>query len=187
MMTPEQRRNIVVTAVIVVLVLLLILLFFLLREPRVPEAPVDPASIPSAEVVDNTTTQPATLPVTPAAASAQTVARNFAERFGTYSTDVAFTNIDEVQELSTPEYHNALKGQVYALPDGTAYQGRTTRAISTEQTGGDESLGFMTFTVTVQHELTSADRANPTVEYQTATVSVEQRGDVWLVSNFAWQ
>ena len=186
-MTPEQRRNIVIAAIVIILLLLLIVLFFLLRKPKAPETPVDPGSVPAAEVRDDTATTPALPPVTPAPANAQTVARNFAERFGTYSTDVAFTNIEEVRELATPEYHAVLQSQVYELPEGTEYQGRTTRAISTEQTGGTEASGAMTFTVTVQHELTTADRANPTLQYQTAVVSVEQRGTAWLVSNFAWQ
>lgn len=187
MMTPEQRRNLIIASIVVILLAILIALFFLLRKPSAPEVPVDPGSVPSAEVRDDTPTASPLPPVTPAQATAQTVARNFAERFGTYSTDVAFTNIEEVRELSTPEYHAALQGQVYTLPEGTEYQGRTTRAISTEQTGGSDASGALTFTVTVQHELTSADRDNSTLQYQTALVSVERRGDAWLVSSFTWQ
>lgn len=186
MMTPEKRRNILIAAIVLIVIAILIALFFLLRRPAAPE-PVIPEDTQVQDVVDTTPTTPLRPPVSPAQASAQTVTRNFAERFGTYSTDVAFTNISEVQELTTPEYYAALQGQVYTLPEGTEYQGRTTRAISVEQTGGAEASGAMTFTVTVQHELTTADRSSSALEYQTAIVSVEQRGSAWLVSNFAWQ
>ncbi|HBU27682.1 TPA: hypothetical protein DEB00_01025 [Candidatus Uhrbacteria bacterium] len=161
--------------------------FFLLRgESVVPEV-ADPGSVQTAEVKDNTFAPGQASPVTPGIANAQTVTRNFTERFGTYSTDVPFTNVEEVQELTTIEYYAQLQSQIYALPDGTEYQGRTTRAIATEQVGGSEESATMTFTVTVQHELTTRDRSHSELQYQTALVVVEKRGSIWLVSSFTWQ
>jgi len=148
---------------------------------------LDPGAVPTANVKDNTTTPSVAPLISPDTANAKTVTRNFAERFGTYSTDVPFTNIEEVRELATPEYFAQLQSQVFTLPEGTEYQGRTTRAISTEQTSGSETSGVMTFSVTVQHEITTGNRLNAELQYQTAQVAVEKRGSVWLVSSFTWQ
>lgn len=188
MMTPQQRRNWVVAAIAIIVLLvafLLVFLLFLRPGALVPVAPEVQESLPAQEIRD---TSPTTIqPVTPAVASAKTVAGTFVERFGTYSSDVAFTNIEEVRSLATPEYYATLASVVYSVPEGTEYRGRTTRALSVEQTSGSEADGRMIFLVSVQHEIFSGSRTNTTIEYQKADVTVEKRGEAWLVSAFVWQ
>ena len=187
-MTPEQRKWTIIGLAGAILLIVLLLLWWLLgRQDAEPEPEVDPAAVPSQELRDTTQDTPAVVPVTPGEAGAQTVSRNFAERYGTYSTDVAFTNISEVRELTTPEFYASLQSQVYELPDGADYQGRTTRAISTQLVSGTEASGSMQYRVTVQHEATTSDRSASQVSYQTALVNTELRGSAWLVSGFTWE
>ena len=186
-MTPQQRRNWVVgaLAIIILLVALLLILLLFRRPGKEMMAPEVQESLPAQEIRESA---PSTVvPVTPAVASAKTVAGTFVERFGTYSSDVAFTNIEEVQALSTPEYYATLVAMVTPVPEGTEYRGRTTRVLSVEQTGGSEVEGRINFLVSVQHEVAAGNRANATIEYQKADVTVEKRGEAWLVSAFAWK
>ncbi len=187
MMTPQQRRNWVVgaLAIIILLVGLLLILLLLRRPERAPVAPEVQQSLPAQEIRE--TAPSAVVPVTPAVASAKTVAGTFVERFGTYSSDVAFINVEEVQTLSTPEYYATLAAMVTPVPEGTEYRGRTTRVLSVEQTGGSEAEGRITFLVSVQHEVAAGNRANAIIDYQAANVTVEKRREAWLVSAFAWE
>lgn len=185
-MTFEQRRKLIIAALVLFVLIILLVLFWLLRTPSASPVPVDLDAVPSAEVRD-TTVDTLTPPVTPGTADAQTVARTFAERFGTYSSDVAFSNVEEVQELVTPAYYQVLQAQIQPASDYAEYQGRTTRAISTELVGGSEVSGSMTFRVTAQQEMTTRDRKNSKITYEQAQVTVVRSGEVWRVSAFAWE
>ena len=185
-MTPQQRRNWSVGAIAIILLLVALLLILLVfKRPKAPVVPEVQESLPAQDVRE---APAATVqPVTPSVASAKTVASTFVERFGTYSSDVAFTNIEEVQSLTTPEYYATLTSIVYDVLDGVEYRGRTTRVLSVEQTGGSEAEGRMSFLVSAQHEVSIGSRTNTTIEYQKADVVVERRGEAWLVSAFNWQ
>lgn len=183
-MTPQRRRNIIIAVIVVALLIIALILWFLLRGGDGVEEPIDEGAIPTETIIEAEVAD--VEPATAGEASAETVAKNFVERFGTYSSDVAFTNVEEVQELSTASYYSVLQGQVFTVPDNTEYSGRTTRAISTTLIDGSEELGRMVFEVTVQNELASGTRANASIEYTTATITVVKQGEDWLVDGFQW-
>ncbi|MBT6254495.1 hypothetical protein HOI83_04695 [Candidatus Uhrbacteria bacterium] len=183
--TPGQRRSIVAALIVLILVMLFLLWFFLFRGGEVVPEPVPEPVAPEAVIRDTTPSASEVIPVTADAASARVVAMNFAERFGTYSTDVPFENVNEVKELSTPEYHATLQSGVTDV-DAESFRGVSTRALSAALSSGSEESGSVVYAVAVQNEIELGTRTNTTIEYKTATISLEKRGELWLVANFQW-
>ncbi|NQV12632.1 hypothetical protein HQ524_04680 [Candidatus Uhrbacteria bacterium] len=183
--TPHQRRSIILAFIVIILVLLFLLWFLLFRGSEVAPEPVVVVETPTTQVRDTTPSAVVVAPVTAEAATARVVAMNFAERYGTYSTDAPFMNVNEVKELSTPEYFAVLLGGVTDVSSDT-FTGVSSRALSVKLQSGSEETGQVVYVVSVQNEIEQGTRSNTSVEYKSATVTVEKRGSLWLVNNFQW-
>lgn len=188
MLSAEQRKKFLILSILagLILIVAILLLLWWLRPktPVVPETPDVRESMPAQTIRQEA---PAVPPISPSTASAKTVASTFVERYGTYSSDVPFTNVDEVAALVTPELLAVLRATVYDVPEGSEYNGRDTRVLSVTQREGSEKSGLMIFAVTAQHESFTGDRQQSTVTYQQARLTVLKQGETWLVSEFSWQ
>jgi hypothetical protein len=184
-MTKKHKIEMILAAGVVI-VLLLVLLFLWRKDvpidtsPEVSQRPlpsttampsVDPQDIPSAQAV-----------------SAETVARVFAERFGSYSSESDFANIDDVLLLATPQLQQSLRTLAEQsrsrLQDGM-YYGTSTRVLSvviTEQTETATTLSCMT------QRISSVDNpGNSTTTYQTLVLTLLKIGEEWKVDGYTWK
>lgn len=182
MLSIESRRKIFY-AIIVLLILLLIWLLWFLFGGKEAVVEVSPEPKPSQVIREIPSTAPTIIaPVTPGVASAQVVARDFVERFATYSTDVPYANFDDIEELVTPEFFASLKRSAV---DESVYRGVTARVLSISTVSGSETAGNIVFELSVQKEVFESDRANPKTSYENIKVTVEKRNGVWKVSAYA--
>lgn len=179
----ERRTEVIIAAgVLVALAIVLFMLFFrkpeaepVDRDTRVtreedPEIPqVDPEDIPEQNEV-----------------SATTIGRIFVERFGSYSSEADYENIDDVMAIST----DALQSRLERLAEdarreqGSGYYGVSTRIITVKTESTSESAAQ--FLITTQREEAIDAPGNTSVRYQDIRVKLVKEGDEWLINDFTW-
>lgn len=181
----ENRHKIEVGVAIAVVLGLFVLLFVLLRAPSteeqkpsgtVPVADQKP-EVPEVESVD--------IPSQPLV-SAQTTARNFVERFGSFSSDTNYLNIDDVLPLATKALQRRLEDLAAEARENASdsYYGVSTRAIIF--TVEKEADAAVTMLVTTQRQESIDSPANTSVRNQQIRVDIVNDGNGWLIDDFAW-
>jgi hypothetical protein len=181
-----SRKRIEIVIAVLILIGLLILLWFVLRKPKTPEAPV---IVPEQQITQTVPeVNPASVPA-PGVVSASTVARTFIERFGSYSSETNFANVDDIMALATPGYQEELRGIVAGyrrqFANQTQYTGVSTYVISVKTS--NESDSTASFLITTQREEAVGTPGNTTVRYQDADISLIKSGDNWLIDDLRWQ
>ncbi len=113
------------------------------------------------------------------------LAQNFAERYGSYSTDLPFQNLKTLSSLVTPAFQERLSAQVAGGSTGPGFYSVTTRALMAEnQAGGTEG---MTVNVSTQRSERFSRDGAPQVSYAVLQVELKQVSGTWLVDSAAWQ
>ncbi len=163
----------------------LILLIFVLKKPKTNDADT---SEPEQVVETMPEVNPADIPA-PGVVSASTVARIFVERFGSYSSETDFANVDDVMKLATPTYQDELEtlvaGYRRQFDEDAGYTGISTQVITIKTVS--ESDTEATFLVTTQREEAVGNPGNSTLRYQDAEVTVVKSGDDWLINALTWK
>lgn len=122
-------------------------------------------------------------PKTEAERSALRLARLFAERFATFSSQSRYEGITELAEVTTDRFRQWLTSSyipsLQAEHPATAYSGQTTRVLSIELKEATPTTA--TAVAQVQQEFTAA--AGSTVRYTTLTVGLTKKGAGWLVDS----
>ena len=118
---------------------------------------------------------------------ASTVARVFVERFGSFSSENGYTNIDEVLSLATESLQSDLASLAAdARSEGSdSYYGISTRVLSVSTVSSTDTTQIMS--VVTQREESIDSPANTSVRYQTIALTLVADGDSWLVDAFAWE
>lgn len=180
------RRKIESIVAVVILVVLLVLLWLLVFRKSKTQVDVNPEPTPVVQIVPEV--NPADVPA-PAVVSASTVTRIFIERFGSYSSESDFANVDDIMSLATPAYQAELEALLVTYrrqydPEA-GYNGISTRVITLKPTL--ESEAEATFLVTTQREEAVGNPGNTNLRYQDADVSLVKAGEDWLVNDLTWK
>jgi len=204
-MSKRTKRIIGVIIAVIILLLLLLLLWLLSQRPDI--APINVGNQPtntnqplgSLNTTTGGTTRPSggdTEPEEPEPepepvdqrASLRSLAAAFAERYGSYSNQGDFENLEELQALMT----DALAAQTdsfiagaRAEGSGTAeYVGVTTRAVNTTISGYNEDQGLGTVTVKTQREEITSQGSR--IYYQDLVLDFVREGELWKVKTAQW-
>lgn len=115
------------------------------------------------------------------------VARAFVERFGSFSTESDYANIEDVMALATSGLQSRLQGIIAEArrTAGSAYYGVSTRVIAMEVVEETETSASLRITTQRQESIDSP--ANTTSSYKEIDVKLVREGDTWLVNDFSWQ
>ncbi len=180
------RRKVEIIAAFVLLILLVVFLIWLfLRQPREVEQPTEEQTIATDELPP---VNPADIPQQSTVA-AITVSRTFIERFGSYSSQSDFANIDDVLSLATERFQTELQGLVTQYRAATSsddeYTGVSTYVISTK-TVSETAQGMM-LAVTTQRRESVGTPGNSTLRYQDVEIVLVKNGDSWLVDGLTWK
>lgn len=183
-----QRKTEIALALGVVVALLLLVLFLLLNRRQVVLPDTDSvASLPSSgQVVAPTTltpTQVAQVPE-PQAVSAQTIARTFAERIGSYSSEADFANLDDVAALGTPRLQAEIENLKATTVQGEGYYGISTTILGLDAVSTTETQQVIN--VRTQRQEAVGSPGNVAIRYQTLEVTLVSDGSGWLVDDFVW-
>lgn len=185
MMTPNEKRNLLIAIIVLGIAAILLVLWFVFR-PSLPQGLItSPPSTPVTDVGEPSEVVPR--PIVPVdAIQAQTVARDFVERFGTYSSDApADASRADVRDLATAALYASLPNTDIGFEEG--YHGTTTYALAFKRIEGSEAEGRIVFEVSTQREGFQGDRSSSSVSYEKATVTVVKVGADWLVDGYAWE
>src|SRR5688572_30740022 len=137
-----DKKKVEILIAILVILALIIALFFLLREPK-------PASDTPGEVAEETVTEPVSeVDSRTTESPPDVIARTFVERFGSYSTDVDYLNVEDVKALATTSLQAQLDDLLVEARDvsPTSYYGVTTKVITIDTVESSESSATLEMT-----------------------------------------
>ncbi len=173
-----------------------IIWFLILRDPTVVVEPIDNTN--TTEVTDNTSTVPAPAPVvipTPAPeaqpavverATIEALAKAFAERYSSYSTESNFSNITDLYSQMTTSFATKSQQDVaigQSKPPATTFSATIARAIKVDLVNFDPAGGTAKAEVMLQiQQLTSASDPG-TVSYQTMVLTMIKVDTAWKVDS----
>lgn len=192
----NRNKIIIFSAVVVVLALLIIFIswLFLRSQPTLPTPPVDPSEINIPVVLPQSSSvkkdEPAVSPsVENLAANLKSTAASFAERFGSYSNQGNFNNINDLRGVMTLKMNawadNYIANQQSVVDE--SYFGVTTIAVSTKIITLSEELGQADIVVSTQRQENKGSTVNPRVTYQDIEIELVNTGSGWKVDSAEWQ
>ena len=124
--------------------------------------------------------------LSPAEQDVTSLARNFAERYGSYSTDSNFANLEEVKILASAKLISQLQELIDAGSANESFYGVSSRALKVEILNLDETAGSAAVEVNLQRQETKEGQAE-FVYYQKMLLSLIRSGSKWLVDGAEWQ
>lgn len=181
-----QRKQLeIIGAILIIIVLIFVVVYMLQEKEAVETDVVETDQVVETQVHENfpekieISGEPEVVP-TP-------VARAFVERFGSFSTQSDYTNIQDVMVLATPE----LQGQLDEIARSarseisSSFYGVSTKVIGVETL--KETVDSASISVATQRQETFDTPENTSIKYQDIELAMVRVGDDWLVSSFAWQ
>lgn len=177
-----DKKKVEFLIAIIVILGLLIALVILFWNPKTEERSDTPGEIVTpAETERVSTVDSRTLESPP-----EVIARSFVERFGSYSTDIDYLNVDDVKSLATA----ALSTQLDILltdarndPD-TGYYGVSTKVLTIDSVTQTETTA--SFDITTQRIESFDTPANTSSRNQDIEVTLIKNGNRWLVDGYTW-
>ncbi|MFA6322516.1 MAG: hypothetical protein WCX71_03485 [Candidatus Buchananbacteria bacterium] len=193
----DRRKKIIIGIIGLAVVLLLILivwLWFRFRGGVANQPSVNanvglqiPAGLPSAS---------APLPQVPAGpvkeakteASIKAVAMTFTERYGSFSNQGNYANLDSMPNLLTAKMKAEIEQtKIAASHDSNqTYYGITTKALSVDIKIYDQTLGRAELVVLTQRQEARGDTINATSYFQDLVLTMVKTKDSWQIDSASW-
>lgn len=188
-MTITRRKVEVIVAVLILILLGIFLWWFLHRTPATTEvAKQTTKTLPAqTDVTTDTTAAPAAAVKQKLPPTAQTIGRSFVERFGSFSSESEYKNIQDVMSMATP----ALQTKLAALAEeakkstSTAYYGISTTVVTVKSTKTTDTQVNLTITTLRSESIDSP--ANTTQRSEDIKLTLLKDGEDWLVDSYEWQ
>lgn len=147
-------------------------------ETEEQEAANSPLAIPPVAEVDERTDEEI---------SVETLAKTFAERYGSYSNESNFANLDDLEPLMTSSLANELAVMAANTDVSDMYYGITTQVVSMNIISMDDAAGTASISVLTQREEAIGGPTNTEVRYETLMLDLVKVNGVWKVDKVAWQ
>jgi hypothetical protein len=188
-MTITRRQVEVIVAVLVLVLLGFFLWWFLHRTPEAIEAQKQATkTLPTQSATTTDTAEtPSTAVKQKLPPTAQTIGRSFVERFGSFSNESEYKNIQDVMSMATP----ALQTKLAALAEeakktaNSGYYGISTTVISVKATSTTDTQVKLTITTLRSESIDSP--ANTTQRSEDIKLTLLKDGEDWLVDSYEWQ
>ena len=192
-MTHKTKRLLIILLAFLFLLFVLFLLWWVWK--RVPEpssiskTPVEREDIPREEKQNFQEIIPSYQSEKEAVteSSLQTLATSFVERFGSFSSESDFANIEDVYPLMSTSYQEEMEEVVAKSVAPADYYAITTRVLNIKIETLDEEAGTATVTVSTQREEAIADIQDVKVRYQTIVLTFVKENGIWKVDSALWQ
>jgi len=209
----KSKRLILLIIFLVLLLLITAILYWLLGNLKQAQQPVtnvntsldkitEPLAQPQQPVFNNgdqnilSETQALTpdlvpLPTPTEQADILFTATAFAERFGSYSNQGEFSNLDDLEVFMTSSMSDWVKTYKQDLqiqyPDFNTYYAIETKAISKEVVALDEAAGTGEILVKTQRQEFENDIVNPRIFYQNIRLQITKVDNEWKINAAYWQ
>jgi len=180
----SRQRIILIIGLVIILLLIAISIWMWYRPAPVEPTPPPIASStteqiiaqlppPSAERLEQERSYPLGL---------RQLAFSFAERFGSYSSDLPYKNLDDLSSLMTTKMQNSIQRAVSA--ETVPYEGISTVALSSRSLVVAQTTASVV--IQTQRTRTTAD-GQVDIFYQDIKLDFVKSGSDWLVDNATWQ
>ncbi len=190
---PRRNKIILIIAIIILLILAILLFWFRFRTESVPGTVVVVSEEPVVAQEETEIPVPGVgeAPIKPertvGEGSVETLAKTFAERYGSYSNESEFQNLRDLETLMTPQFAAKTEGMIASTEVSDMYYGVTTRVVSMNITAFDEEAGVAEVSVLTQREEAIGSPLNTDVKYQTLVLEMALEGGAWLVDDAVWE
>lgn len=171
-----------IVGAIAVILALIFLIWWLLRDDTVEEHDGAQDGLPADVVAD----EPVEVPDGPVEISPLPIARTFVERFGSYSTESDYQNVEDVLTLATAGFQDELEQLAIDArrSENGLYYGVSTQILTVATESESDTVAVLRFTT--QREEAAGSPGNVSIRNQDILVTLEKVGDGWLVSSFEW-
>jgi len=119
------------------------------------------------------------------------MAMSFVERFGSYSNQSNYNNIEDLMVYMSSDMVRWAEGHIKKersrKKDTSIYFGVSTDALSSQVKKFEPSAGMAEFKISTQKRESSGSVANAKVYYQDILVSLVKENGVWKVDSAFWQ
>ena len=179
-MTRKQWAEIV--GAIVIILGLILLVWWLLQDDTVEQHDGAEDGLP-ADIVSE---EPVVIPDGPVEISPLPIARTFVERFGSYSTEADYQNVEDVLTLATIGFQDDLEQIAVDArrSENGLYYGVSTQILTVSTESESDTVATLLFTT--QRKESTGSPGNTSIRNQDILVTLERVGDGWLVSDFEW-
>jgi len=193
-----SRRNKIIIGVIVAIVVLLVAIFlwwWLIQRPKSQAGTLSNVN-EGLQIPANLPTQGTTLPAEPSGlvkqadveADLKAIASTFAERYGSFSNEGNFVNLESLKDLMSPNMVATVDAMMAAdTAAGTIYHGITTKTMSVTILSYDATAGNAEAEVVAQRREAQGSTANPVVYYQNLKLALVKIDAGWKVDSANWQ
>lgn len=124
-------------------------------------------------------------------ADLERMASSFAERFGSYSNQSNYSNINDLKIFMSTKMQNWADNYVGQIREqggiSAIYYGITTKALFQEVEEFDDDAGRAKIVVQTQRREATGTMANTTSFYQNIIISFVRTGKAWKVDSANWQ
>jgi len=200
-----MRKILIIVAILLLLLILGVLIYVLLMKYRQPASPIvtneninintNTAGLANLNVqISSTYLAPESLTtekeIQQKEKTALLVASSFAERYGSFSNQSDFANLNDLKLFMTESMKTYIDGVIAKSRAENAsadeYYGVETKVISSDVQKLDDTLGQAEIMFTSQRSEYKGT-ANPRVYYQDILIKLEKVNDQWLVNGAYWQ
>jgi hypothetical protein len=192
MIQDRRKRIVFVLGLIILVVVLLILMLWRLfaKEPSAtPIVEQQPASIdepiqqaepqisPIAEQQRSERIESAPITIQ---------AKTFAERYGSFSNEAGFQNLYDVMPFMSQSFVDETQAFIDSATPAQTYYGVTTRVITVNVVGIDETAGTATVELMTQREEANGSPEKTSLKYQKLNLEFVKEGELWKVNSASW-
>lgn len=188
----KRKKIFSIVLTLVVLLLILILLWLVWQKPgglallkTTNNTP--PVSIENNVKTEETPSEVAALEPSSVESSLESLAATFAERYGSYSTESDFANLNDVMGLMTTTFKKETENFIASTKISSDYYGITTRVLSVKVVSLDEVEGTATIEVSTQQEESKGSPRDSQLRYQKLVLGFLEVDGVWKVGSAVWQ
>ena len=190
------RTRLFIIISLIIFIILSISIFLVIRSKKIKESATPTASQTSEnlsggnEIINQngsviTSTQAVIKPLTTEEAvknGVKQMAKIFVERYGSYSTDNDYQNIEEVKSLCSQSLWSEISKTMDSIQSGS-FVGVTTQVLSSSFTNWDASASA---SVELRTKRTEEKNGVTKSFYQDATVELVKTSSGWLVDELKW-
>lgn len=181
----ERKKRLILIGGIVILLIILLLLFWPRGNDELAPAPQER---PVTEVAPQEESQVAPLVVrevpSPTQASAEAIARSFAERFASFSAESYFANVRDLYPLMTSSFRAEQERQIASAMASDDYYGISSELTSLEVISFTETEAVMD--AHLQRVEARGSATNTTTRQETLSLVLVFENDSWLVDEASW-
>ncbi len=123
-------------------------------------------------------------------AQLQKIAVAFVERYGSYSNQSDYENLEDLLSFMTRNLksttQNFINTKRSEQQDNSMYYGMTTKVLNAEIEIFSPQTNFIKFNLATQRQEMVGSSANTNVFYQNANLELKEQGGVWKVDKITW-